>query len=63
LLAVARPRRVKIGYCKATKTICPTAAYHNLSIVVAHQTIPDLTGRPQCLVDHKRHEPIRELVG
>jgi uncharacterized protein (DUF1501 family) len=37
--------------------------YHNLGIDVAHQTIPDLTGRPQYLVDHTRYEPIRELVG
>jgi hypothetical protein len=37
--------------------------YHTLGIDVAHQTINDLTGRPQYLVDHTRYEPMRELVG
>ncbi len=37
--------------------------YHTLGIDVAHQTIPDLTGRPQYLVDHTQYEPMRELVG
>jgi hypothetical protein len=34
--------------------------YHNLGIDVATTTIPDLTGRPQYLVDG--HRPMRELV-
>jgi hypothetical protein len=37
--------------------------YHNLGIDPTHQTIPDVTGRPQYLVDHTRFEPLQELVG
>lgn len=34
--------------------------YHNLGIDVANTTLPDLTGRPQYLLDY--HDPIPELV-
>jgi hypothetical protein len=29
---------------------------------VNHLTVNDLTGRPQYLVDHTRHQPIGELI-
>ena len=35
--------------------------YHNMGIDVSQQTIPDLTGRPQYLIDHM-YEPLPELV-
>ena len=34
--------------------------YHNLGIDVNKTTIPDLSGRPQFLVDG--HQPMKELV-
>jgi hypothetical protein len=36
--------------------------YHQLGIDVNHQTINDLSGRPQYLIDHTRHQPIGELI-
>jgi len=36
--------------------------YHNLGINVEHDTIRDLTGRPQYLVDHAKYAPLPELV-
>jgi hypothetical protein len=35
--------------------------YHNLGIDVNQATIPDLSGRPQYLVEDQAH-PLRELV-
>jgi len=51
--AVERP--VQFGEVFAT-------LYHNLGIDVNKVTVPDLTGRPQFLVDNG-WQPIRELVG
>ncbi len=36
--------------------------YHNLGLNVDHDTINDLTGRPQYLVDHGKYQPLPELV-
>ena len=36
--------------------------YHQLGIATDHQTVNDLTGRPQYLVDHTRYQPLPELV-
>lgn len=36
--------------------------YHNLGINVEHDTIRDLTGRPQYLLDHAKYAPLPELV-
>ena len=36
--------------------------YRNVGIDVNRATIDDLHGRPQYLVDHSRHQPIRELI-
>ena len=36
--------------------------YHQLGIDVAEQTLDDLTGRPQYLVDHTHHGPLPELI-
>lgn len=49
----AKDRPVQFGEVFAT-------LYHNLGIDVNKVTLPDLTGRPQYLVDG--HQPMRELV-
>jgi len=36
--------------------------YHQLGIDVAEQTLDDLSGRPQYLVDHTHYQPLPELV-
>lgn len=36
--------------------------YHNVGIDPHHDTIPDLTGRPQYLIDHTKYGPIHELI-
>ncbi len=36
--------------------------YHNLGINTEHDTIRDLTGRPQYLVDHAKYPPLPELI-
>jgi uncharacterized protein (DUF1501 family) len=51
----ATQRPVKFGELYAT-------LYHNLGIDVNQTTIPDLTGRPQYLVEDNA-QPMRELVG
>ncbi|RPI79975.1 MAG: DUF1501 domain-containing protein, partial [Planctomycetaceae bacterium] len=35
--------------------------YSQLGIDVSHQTLNDLTGRPQYLIDHTRFQPLAEL--
>src|SRR5262249_59433596 len=50
--AVARP--VTFGDLYAT-------LYHNLGIDVDRLTLPDLSGRPQYLVEDQAH-PLRELI-
>ena len=36
--------------------------YHNLGFDVNHLTLPDLTGRPQYLVDHTNYPPLPEVI-
>ena len=36
--------------------------YHNLGFDVNHVTLPDLTGRPQYLVDHNNYPPLPEVI-
>ena len=36
--------------------------YHNLGINVDRDTIRDLSGRPQYLVDHAKYQPLPEVV-
>ena len=36
--------------------------YHHLGINTEHDTIRDLTGRPQYLVDHAKYPPLPELI-
>ncbi len=36
--------------------------YHNLGINIDRETIRDLTGRPQYLVNHAKYQPLPELV-
>ena len=51
----ANERPVQFGEVFAT-------LYHGLGIDVSKVTLPDLTGRPQFLVD-QGYQPMRELVG
>ncbi|MDG1894960.1 MAG: DUF1501 domain-containing protein [Fuerstiella sp.] len=36
--------------------------YHNLGIDIDRATIPDLSGRPQYLIDHSKYQPLPELT-
>jgi len=36
--------------------------YHNIGINVDHNTINDLSGRPQYLVEHSKYQPMPELI-